>query len=383
MTTTTSTTTTTTGTPTKPAVPLYEQFLDNGTLPDFILRFGIRYLLGTTAKAWQQQPLNKLADDKRLYIQAIKNLPQIALNTKEANEQHYEVPTAFFQTHLGPRMKYSCAFYNHENYVSKKDGLIHKARNLAEAEIAMLELYTERAEIQDGMSILELGCGWGSLCLFLAAKYPNSPVTAISNSHGQRNHINALAAAQGIKNLTVITADMNSFQFEGKREFDRIVSIEMFEHMKNYQVLFEKVSGWLVPVTGRLFVHVFCHKSVAYDFKTEEDAGNDSWMARYFFTGGTMPSADLFLWFQDHLKVENSWIVDGRNYGQTSEDWLAGLDAHKKESIEVLTKAYGSKELGTVWFNRWRVFYMSCAELFNFNSGKEWPVVHYLFSRRS
>ncbi|KAI8621336.1 S-adenosyl-L-methionine-dependent methyltransferase, partial [Chytriomyces sp. MP71] len=181
--------------------------------------------------------------------------------------------------------------------------------------------------------------------------------------------------------LTVLTGDMNEFQFDAPREFDRIVSIEMFEHMKNYSQLFQKVSTWLKRETGRLFVHVFAHKDHPYDFLTEEDGSKDSWMARYFFTGGTMPSADLFLWFQQHLTILDRWTVDGRNYGQTSEQWLQRLDANKKEAIEVLTKAYGSSEMGWIWFNRWRVFYLSCAELFNHNGGQEWPVVHFLFKR--
>ncbi|KAJ3128749.1 hypothetical protein HK100_008998 [Physocladia obscura] len=365
----------------------YEKFLDAGVIPDYLLRFAIRQLLKSTALSFAKTPLDKASENKKKYISEIKNLQQIALNTKEANEQHYEVPTAFFQTHLGPRMKYSSAFYNYENIPSPKDGVVRKARTLAQAEIAMLELYVQRANIIDGMSILELGCGWGSLTLFLAENFPNSRVTAISNSHSQREHILAAARSKNLTNLEIITADMNIFQFEevanGKRrEFDRIISIEMFEHMKNYQVLFAKVSQWLVPETGRLFVHVFCHKDVPYDFKTAEDDGKDSWMARYFFTGGTMPSVDLFMWFQDHLKVIDRWTVDGRNYGQTSNHWLENLDAKREESLKVLIEAYGSKELGTVWFNRWRIFYLSVAELFNFNNGQEWPVVHYLFTRR-
>ncbi|KAJ3287491.1 hypothetical protein HDU79_005671 [Rhizoclosmatium sp. JEL0117] len=363
----------------KAPVPVYEHFLDQGYIPDVLLRLGIRYFLGNTASQFATQPVVKTVQSQQKYIADIKSLTQIALNTKEANEQHYEVPTAFFQTHLGPRMKYSSAFYNYENLPSP-DGTVYKAKNLAQAEIAMLDLYVQRADIKDGMSILELGCGWGSLCLYLAERFPNSPVTALSNSHGQRKFINSVAAERGLKNLTIFTGDMNEFEFSEKKEWDRIISIEMFEHMKNYQVLFKKVSKWLVPETGRLFVHVFCHKHVAYDFKVEGE--QDTWMARYFFTGGTMPSANLFLNFQDHLKVHNQWFVDGRNYGQTSEEWLANLDKEQKKSLEILEKAYGSKELGWVWFNRWRVFYMACAELFNFNNGNEWGVVHYLFSRR-
>ncbi|KAJ3076276.1 hypothetical protein HDU98_004575 [Podochytrium sp. JEL0797] len=362
-----------------PPTPLYETFLDNGLLPDFILRLGIRHFLSKTANNFKAQPINKASDAKRAYIKAIKGLSTIALNTKEANEQHYEVPTSFFQTHLGPHMKYSCAFYNFENLPNTP--ITPATTPLAEAELAMLNLYCDRAQLKDGMSILELGCGWGSLCLFLAHKFPKSSVVALSNSNGQREHITRVARERGIKNLEVLTGDMNVFEFGGKREFDRIVSIEMFEHMKNYQTLFQKVSRWLVPHTGRLFVHVFCHKSVPYDFETEDPA-SDTWLARYFFSGGTMPSEDLFLWFQDHLKVENRWTVDGRNYALTCEHWLQALDANKGKAMEALVLAYGSKEEAAVWFNRWRVFYLSCAELFGFDGGREWGVVHYLFSRR-
>ncbi|TPX63834.1 hypothetical protein CcCBS67573_g08572 [Chytriomyces confervae] len=294
--------------------PRFSQQPPPQSLFHFVLRYGIRSKLSATAAEYAKLTVAEEADAKRKYIRAIKALPEIALNTKEANEQHYEVPTEFFKT-------------------------------LQEAEDAMVDLYVQRAGIKDGMSILELGCGWGSLCLYLAERFPNSPVTALSNSHGQRKYINAAAELKGIRNLTVLTGDMNHFEFEGAlkgHEFDRIVSIEMFEHMKNYSALFAKVSRWLVPETGRMFVHVFCHKFHAYDFVTEEEGSKDSWMARYFFTGGTMPSEDLFLWFQDDLTVVDRWTVDGRNYGQTSEHWLQRLDASKADSIAVLTKAAGN-----------------------------------------
>ncbi|KAJ3195040.1 hypothetical protein HDU82_002246, partial [Entophlyctis luteolus] len=335
------------------AVPFYEWFLDAGVIPDFILRFAIRRFLASTAASFAGTPLNVAEFKKKKYIEDIRSLNQIALNTKEANEQHYEVPTEFFLTHLGPRMKYSSAFYNFEG-IPDSDGVIRRPKTLAAAEIAMMDLYVQRAGVVDGMSILELGCGWGSLTLFLAERFPNSKIIGISNSHSQRTFITEAARSRGFKNLEIITADINVFQFDKKREFDRIISIEMFEHMKNYQVLFRRVSKWLVPETGRLFVHVFCHKDVPYDFKTDEDDGKDSWMARYFFTGGTMPSVDLFMWFQDDLRVLNRWTVDGRNYGQTSNHWLEALDANRKEALEALTKGYGSPELGRIWFNRWR-----------------------------
>ncbi|KAI9204087.1 S-adenosyl-L-methionine-dependent methyltransferase [Polychytrium aggregatum] len=342
-------------------------WLDGGWVPDWLLRYAIRRFCGSYKREVDGRNRTASNQVKMDYIHALKNQKVIALNTKEANEQHYEVPTSFFRLHLGDRMKYSCSYYE------------SGAKTLEEAEIAMLELYVERADIKDGMSILELGCGWGSLCLYLAERFPNSQVTAVSNSNTQREYITGVAASKGFNNIKVITADMNYFNFDHPVEFDRILSIEMFEHMKNYSLLFQKVSTWLKPETGRLFIHVFCHRVMPYDFKTEDD---DSWMARNFFTGGTMPSEDLFLFFQEHITLVNRWTIDGTNYYTTCNQWLERLDAHKKEAIEILTKAYGDPKLGFAWFNRWRMFYMMCGETMGFNKGQEWVVAHFLFKRK-
>ncbi|KAJ3116433.1 hypothetical protein HDU96_009690 [Phlyctochytrium bullatum] len=357
-------------TPTPPPATLasyYEPLLDSGYVPDTLLRLGIRHLL---ARRKKQCDLGSIAANdaaKSAYIASLRERAAIAVNTKEANEQHYEVPTAFFRTHLGKRMKYSSCWY--------EDG----ATTLEEAEEAMLELYVQRARIVDGNSILELGCGWGSLCLYLAERFPNSPVTGLSNSRTQREYILGVAKEKGIKNLTIITADINEFDFDAGETFDRIVSIEMFEHMKNFASLFSKISRWLHPTTGLLFVHVFAHRTTPYDFRASDD---NSWMARYFFTGGTMPSQDLFLWFQDHLRVVDRWTVDGRNYGRTAEEWLRRLDEVRGDALPALEECYGGRREAEVWFRRWRVFYMAVAELFNYDEGQEWCVVHYLFKRQ-
>jgi cyclopropane-fatty-acyl-phospholipid synthase len=280
---------------------LYEPLLDNGVIPDVLIRQGVRHLLGRRLKQldFGSVELNDVA--KQTYIASLKTKPEIAIHTKEANEQHYELPTEFFQLCLGKNLKYSSCYFE------KGD------QSLDEAEEAMLNTYIERAGLKDGMKILDLGCGWGSLCLYLCKKFPNAKIFALSNSSTQREFI--LGKAAGYTNLKqVFTGDINDFEMPSDLCFDRILSIEMFEHLKNYQSLFEKVASWLMPETGRLFIHVFAHKTMPYDFKTEDD---HSWMAKYFFTGGTMPSQDLFLWFQQNLEIVERWTVDGRNYGKS------------------------------------------------------------------
>ncbi|KAJ3416386.1 hypothetical protein HDV05_001954 [Chytridiales sp. JEL 0842] len=374
--------------PPRTLASLYEPLLDSGYIPDFLLRTGIRHLLSRRKRQLTYSNVTSEEEAKGGYVEYLKGKATIAVNTKEANEQQlsdfvlflvyfvwrfilvvwvsYEVPTAFFKLHLGPRMKYSSCFYE------------SGAKTLEEAEIAMLDIYVKRSGLEDGMTVLDLGCGWGSVSLYLAEKFPKCKITGLSNSHGQREYIMSVAKEKGFKNLEIVTGDINEFNFPEGKTFDRIISIEMFEHMKNFASLFHKVSTWLVPTTGRLFVHVFAHKNMPYDFKTDED---NSWMARYFFTGGTMPSKDLFMWFQDDLKVVQRWAVDGRNYGQTSEHWLQRLDACKTQALPILEKCYGSPEKARIWFQRWRIFYLSVAELFNYEQGQEWVVMHYLFKR--
>lgn len=296
-------------------------------------------------------------------------LSPIAIETQAANSQHYEVPSAFFLNHLGPRLKYSCCWYP------------VGTESLQRAEEAMLELYALRARLMDGQHILDLGCGWGSFSLWLAERFPNAQIVGLSNSQGQREFIMARARERGIQNLRIVTgnvAEMDCIEGYEQEVFDRVVSIEMFEHMKNYRALLEKVSNWLRP-QGLLFVHIFAHRNFTYHF---EDHGDDDWMTRYFFSGGTMPSEHLLLFFQDQLSVLDQWWVDGRHYEKTSNHWLERLDAHRGECMKILTSTYGETE-AAIWFQRWRMFYMAVAELFGFDEGREWGVAHYLFEKRS
>ncbi|KAJ3335562.1 hypothetical protein HDU93_005040 [Gonapodya sp. JEL0774] len=367
-----------------PLTDLAEPLIDKGLLPDWMLRMGIRHLLAGRVRGWSETDIETLDGAKREFINSLKKSESIAINTKEANQQHYEVPTPYFLSSLGRRLKYSSCLYPSPEFVLPSDTkAVLSALN--DAEERMLACYSERADLKDGQRMLDLGCGWGSLCLYLAEHYPNSSITALSNSATQREHIESMCVQRGFKNVKVVTRDANLVTLEdlGGLTFDRIVSVEMFEHMKNYEELFRKVSSWLVPETGRLFVHVFVHREWPYHF----DAGEDnSWMAKYFFTGGTMPSLDLFLHFPAHLHLLDRWSVDGRHYSLTLESWLRLMDAHHDTIMPVFETAYKeSQERGdgdaTAWWNRWRVFYVACSELFKYNGGSEWFVGHYLFKR--
>jgi cyclopropane-fatty-acyl-phospholipid synthase len=267
-----------------------------------------------------------------------------------------------YQLCLGRRLKYSSGLW--DNSVTTLD----------EAEECMLALTCERAGLANGQQILELGCGWGSLSLWMAEHFPGARITAVSNSRTQKQHIDAMAAARGLTNLEIITQDMNVFTID--RQFDRVVSVEMFEHMKNYQLLLRKVAGWLVP-GGRLFVHIFTHRELAYHY---EDKGPDDWMTRYFFAGGQMPSDDLLLYFQDDLRIENHWCVSGTHYQRTAEAWLENMDANKAEIWPLFEKTYGPDQ-ARKWWVYWRVFYMACAELWGYDKGNQWHVSHYRFQK--
>ena len=341
----------------------YHSFLEKGLIPDFLIRVGIRRLLRERLK--EEKNENPTAQKKHLLslIEELKNSP-IAIETRSANEQHYEVPTEFYQLCLGKHLKYSSCFY--------KEGVT----DLNSAERDMLELTCERAELKDGMDILELGCGWGSLSLFMAEKFPNSTITSLSNSRTQKIFIDGEAKKRGITNLTIITADMNAFSTDKK--FDRIVSVEMFEHMRNYRELMKRISSWLKE-EGRLFVHIFTHKEYAYKFEVKNAS---DWMSKYFFTGGIMPSNDLLFHFNEHLTKEKFWIVNGIHYSKTAEAWLKNMHRNKEKVIRIFERSYG-KENALKWFVYWRVFYMACAELWGFNKGNEWMVCHYLFEKRA
>lgn len=354
---------------------------ERGYFPDRLTRFGMRRLLKQRLHDEANHDGELRARRYNRLLDALRESP-IAVETAAANAQHYELPTDFFQAHLGPRLKYSCCLYQTGD------------ETLDEAETAMLTLYAERAGLRDGMRMLDLGCGWGSLSLWLAARYPNSQIVGISNSHSQRQFIQAQARERGLTNLAIATGNIVNFQFpvpatdadaEGEEVavpelqagFDRVLSIEMFEHMKNYGRLMAKIASWMMP-DGKLFVHIFVHKLLAYHFEAE---GESDWMSRYFFTGGTMPSENLLLNFQDDVRLERQWWLDGRHYQRTANHWLAGLDAARLETLALFRETYGEAE-ALVWFQRWRMFYMAVAELFGYAKGNEWGVAHYLFTKR-
>lgn len=347
-------------------VRLLTNFAELGRLPDAVIRLGIRSLL--------KKRLSQLEPDKdavRHFLADAADQP-VAVQTRAANDQHYEVPAEFFQTVLGPRLKYSCCYW--------PEGV----DDLASAEEAALRASCEHANLENGKSILELGCGWGSLSLWMAEQFPDSRIVAVSNSRTQRTFITRQAEERGLDNLTVITADMNDFATQ--EQFDRIVSVEMFEHMRNHQQLMERIATWLRP-GGQLFVHVFCHRHTPYLFETD---GDENWMGRHFFTGGMMPSADLIPLSRGPLKSAGLWTWNGEHYAKTCRAWLTRQDAARSQLLpaagySILSDPQDAEETAAAEavrrFHRWRLFFMACEELFAFNDGTEWFVNHYLFER--
>ena len=337
------------------------ELAEKGIIPDYFIRQGIVRNCENRLNNENVSNTEKVSSKKQSWIQQMKESP-IALVPEKANEQHYEVPPAFFENVLGKHLKYSSGYW--------PDGV----NSLDESEESMLELSFERAQLVDGDSILELGCGWGSLTCYMASKLPNSKITAVSNSKDQKEHILNRCKNQGLDNIEVITADMNDFGTENK--YDRVVSIEMFEHMRNYKKLLSKISSWLNE-DGKLFIHIFTHQSVVYPF---ENQGEADWMAREFFSGGMMPSHDLLLHFQDDLIIDDLWSMSGTHYEKTSLAWVNKMDANKDSIMKIFLKTYGDD--AKLWFQRWRIFFMSCEKLFGYNNGSEWGVSHYRFSKR-
>ncbi|NBB78283.1 MAG: methyltransferase domain-containing protein [Verrucomicrobia bacterium] len=331
------------------------QLAERGLVGDRAIRAGIRKLLRERLKSIAENPKSSTQ-----WMQTLESLP-LAVDTDAANEQHYEIPAAYFQRILGKHLKYSAGYW--------PDGVA----KLDEAEAAMLALSCERAELADGQRILELGCGWGSLSLWMAECYPSSEIVAISNSQSQRAYIEAEAAERGLPNLRVVTCDINDFQPEGT--FDRVVSVEMFEHVRNHNQLLGRVASWLRP-GGQLFVHIFTHRAETYLFEAKS---SKDWMSKYFFTGGIMPAVELLpTAARGHLEEVARWTVNGLHYSRTLESWLANQDANQATILEIFRECYGAKR-ARLWAQRWRIFYMACSELFAYNNGKEWPVTHYRF----
>jgi len=341
----------------------YDTLIEKNTVPDLLLRKGIRKLLKQRLDDENKGDAEVQQAHLMSLIGQLKASP-IAVNTAEANTQHYEVPTPFYQYCLGKHLKYSCGYWQ------------AGVNDLDTAERDMLELTCKRAELTNDMDVLELGCGWGSLSLFMSAKFPGSRFTVVSNSRTQKEYIDTQAAERGITNLTVITADMNIFHTD--QQFDRVVSVEMFEHMRNYQQLLKKVASFL-KAEGKLFIHIFTHKEYTYLFEVKDET---DWMSQYFFTGGVMPGDDLMFYFNDHLSVSEHWHVNGTHYGKTAEAWLRNMDDHKAEIMPLFEATYG-KDQALKWWVYWRLFYMACAELWNYNKGNEWIVSHYLFRKNT
>ena len=339
----------------------YNSLLEKDFIPDLLIRQGIRKLLAQRLQEENKGSVEATQNHLNALIAELKK-SAIAINTSDANEQHYEVPTKFYQLVLGKYLKYSSGYWN--------EGV----KDINTSEKDMLELTCLRAELTNGMDVLELGCGWGSLSLFMAEKFPNSNFTSVSNSKTQKEYIDSQISLRQIKNLNIITADMNAFSIDKK--FDRVVSVEMFEHMRNYQLLLEKVASFMKD-DAKLFVHIFTHKDYAYKFEVKDES---DWMSKYFFTGGIMPSDHLLFYFNHHLKVQNHWRVDGIHYSKTSEAWLENMDNNKTVIMPLFEETYG-KENAVKWWVYWRLFFMACAELWGYKKGSEWFVSHYLFEK--
>ncbi|KAK2980114.1 hypothetical protein RJ640_019537 [Escallonia rubra] len=336
--------------------------LERNLLPDAVVRRLTRLLLASRLRSGYKPSAELQLSDLLRFVHSLKEMP-IAIKTDDAKAQHYELPTSFFKLVLGKNLKYSCCYFN------------DKTSTLEDAEDAMLKMYCEKLQIRDGQTVLDVGCGWGSLCLYIAQRYSNCKITGICNSMTQKAHVEEQCLNLQLKNVEVIVADISTFEMEAS--YDRIFSIEMFEHMKNYKELLKKISRWMKP-DSLLFVHHFCHKAFAYHF---EDVNEDDWITRYFFSGGTMASANLLLYFQDDVSVVDHWLVNGKHYAQTSEEWLKRMDKNFSSIKPLFESTYG-KDSAVKWTVYWRTFFISVAELFGYNDGEEWMVAHFLFKKK-
>jgi cyclopropane-fatty-acyl-phospholipid synthase len=337
--------------------------IERGYVPEPIVRSMIRKLIGIRFEGLNQGSSEEQRTRSNKFLEHASEEVQLALDTDKANEQHYEVPAEFFELVLGPHKKYSSCFFGEGN------------EDLGQAEADALSITCQRAGIQNGMSILELGCGWGSLTLWMAEHYPDSAIVAVSNSTSQREFIVSEARRRGVDGkLQVLTCDINNLRLD--QTFDRIVSIEMFEHVRNHRILLERISRWLTE-DGQLFVHVFCHRQFAYPFETQ---GAANWMGRHFFSGGMMPSRDLFERYDEHLRVTSQWTWNGLHYQKTANAWARNLHRNRKSAMAIFRQTYGAGE-ELKWYMRWKVFFLACAELFGYRDGNEWHVQHYLFEQ--
>lgn len=331
-----------------------------GLVPDVAIRAGIRRLLTERLDEVHADDAERAGLALRSFISTMQSA-EVAPLPKLANEQHYELPAAFFTEVLGAHRKYSSCYW--------PPGV----RSLNRAEAEALSVTCARAGIEDGMSVLDLGCGWGSLSLWIAQHYPDCRITSVSNSKRQRQHIVTEATRRGLSNIDVLTRDMN--EFEAPDTYDRVVSVEMFEHLRNYDKLLGRVARWLKP-EGKLFVHIFCHREFAYLFET---TGDDNWMGRYFFTGGIMPSVGLIPSFDEHVSLEEQWVLNGTHYQRTAEAWRLNLERERKAVLQLFAEVYGAGEANR-WYQRWRLFFLACEELFGYRNGEEWYVAHYRFT---
>ncbi|MCH7312118.1 cyclopropane-fatty-acyl-phospholipid synthase family protein [Acinetobacter sp. ANC 4805] len=338
------------------------KLVESGLVPDQAIRAAIRAL---SKKRLIQEGRYDPEQGAQRYMDVLHMLKhsEIAIETDKANEQHYELPTAFFQAVLGKRLKYSACFFPHDR------------TSLDEAEEFALQIYSDRAQLNDGQHILELGCGWGSFTLWMAERYPNAKITGVSNSATQRQYILAEAEQHGLNNVEIITCDVNVLELK-QGSFDRVVSVEMFEHVRNYQKLFEKIQSWL-KVDGLLWCHIFCHRFLHYPFEIQSEY---DWMSRYFFTGGLMPASSTFLHFQEHLELSKHWQWSGTHYEKTANAWLENMDRNAEQLKPLFEQVY--MQDADAWWQRWRIFFMACAELFGFEQGQEWVVGHFLFKKK-